>query len=115
MCFLILTGGGTAVLRDHGEALKIKHSAEGEQRHEPHAVTAKHQGFGESAVGKDLPHQQPGILLTGCWSNQRDCHSLPRVLCLFTQLCACTENKLPTAGQVAKTLSQGGLLGRIVT
>lgn len=115
MCFWILTGGGTAACRDHSEAIKIKHCAEGEQCHEPHAGTAKHWGFGESTVGEDLPHQQPGILFTGCCSNQRDCHSLPRAFCLFTQLRASTENKLPTAEQVAKTLSQGRVLGRIVT
>lgn len=100
--------------RDHSKAIKIQPSAEGEQCHEPHAVIAEHWGFAEGAVGKDLPHQQPGILFTGGCSNQRDCHSHPRVFCLFTQLWACTENKLPTAEQVAKTLSRGRLLCRIV-
>lgn len=113
-CFLILAGGGTSVFRNHSEAIKIKHSAEAEQCHEPHAVTAQHWGSAERAVGKDWPHQQPGILFTGRCSNQQDCHRRPSVFCLFTQLCARTENKLPTAEQVAKTLSQGRLLCTIV-
>lgn len=72
------------MFRDHRETIRMKHSAEGEQCHEPHAGTAKHGGFGESAVGKDLPHQEPGILFTGCCSNQRDCQGF---LFVYTALC----------------------------
>lgn len=74
--------------------------------------------LGEQSTGGLEKARWEGICLIGsqvfCSRGVVQTNGTARDFCLFTQLCACTENKLPTAEQVAKRLSQGRLLGRIV-